>query len=62
MVYDADVTCPYCFESFSVQVDPSEGDHQSWVWDCEVCCRPIDVSVSWDEDADTYLTNAERAQ
>jgi len=61
MVYDADVVCPFCFETFQVSVDPSEGTHQNWIWDCEVCCRPIDVTAHWDEESEQYTCTAERA-
>jgi hypothetical protein len=42
---ESSIQCPYCWESFSILVDPSEGEDQSFVYDCEVCCRPIDVHV-----------------
>jgi len=62
MVYDASVTCPYCFENFWLAVDPSDGETQRWIWDCEVCCRPIDVSAAWSEEAGEYLCSGERSQ
>lgn len=34
------VSCPYCGEMFSTQVDCSAGDQQ-YTEDCQVCCRPI---------------------
>lgn len=37
-------TCPYCWERISVLVDCSL-KQQSYVEDCEVCCRPIDLTV-----------------
>jgi hypothetical protein len=45
MLEEREIQCPYCWESFTLLVDPSEGDEQSFVYDCEVCCRPIDVVV-----------------
>ena len=44
-----DTSCPYCGESITLLVDRSQPD-QSYVEDCEVCCRPISVHVSSDED------------
>ena len=32
--------CPCCGETISMVLDTSEGE-QSYVEDCEVCCRPI---------------------
>ena len=40
--------CPYCFETISMMLDPSAGG-QSYIEDCEVCCRPIQVSYQVDE-------------
>jgi hypothetical protein len=45
MLDERQIQCPYCWEYFEIMVDASEGDDQSFVYDCEVCCRPIDVQV-----------------
>ncbi len=49
-----DVHCPYCGESIGILVDASAGD-QRYVEDCQVCCRPIDIAVSIDQDGDTIV-------
>ena len=36
--------CPYCHEKISMVLDLSESGHQTYVEDCEVCCRPIQLS------------------
>jgi hypothetical protein len=41
--------CPYCGESISVIVDHSLGE-QEYVEDCQVCCRPMVISISIDAD------------
>ena len=42
--------CPYCGEPFILLVDPSV-EKQSYIEDCEICCRPIIVNVQvFDED------------
>src|SRR4051812_31213116 len=38
------ISCPFCGESFELSIDTSVPD-QSFVTDCEVCCRPFTVSV-----------------
>ena len=43
------VDCPYCGEPISLLVD-SSCEEQSYVEDCEVCCRPMVVNVQVDED------------
>ena len=42
------ISCPYCGEGLSIDVDCSV-DFQQYVEDCQVCCRPISMSVSVDE-------------
>jgi hypothetical protein len=44
-----DTGCPYCGKPLELLVDPSV-DAQSYVEDCEVCCRPIEVRVRIDPD------------
>jgi hypothetical protein len=39
-----EVECPYCGETFDVRVDPGE-EGQSLVQDCQVCCKPVQLSV-----------------
>ncbi len=39
------VDCPWCGESVELLIDPSGGDSQDYVEDCEVCCRPWNISV-----------------
>jgi DNA-directed RNA polymerase subunit RPC12/RpoP len=38
--------CPYCGERLLVEVDLSAGLPQEFVYDCVVCCRPIEASVT----------------
>jgi ribosomal protein S27E len=38
------ITCPHCGEGFEIPFDPDEGNAE-FVVDCEVCCRPMTVSV-----------------
>lgn len=38
--------CPYCSEKISMILDLSIGDTQTYIEDCEVCCRPIQVTFS----------------
>ena len=48
-VYFQQVQCPYCGESIDLEVD-SSGGQQSYIEDCRVCCRPIEVRVVWGGD------------
>ena len=49
------ISCPYCGESISVLVDDSLPE-QSYVEDCQVCCRPIMLAVSVDSDGDVTVS------
>jgi hypothetical protein len=46
----AQVSCPYCGEGNSISLDPGSGTEQSYVEDCQVCCRPWRVTVRYDGD------------
>ena len=39
--------CPYCWESISMLIDVSQ-NQQQYIEDCEVCCNPIQLRVSTD--------------
>ena len=47
MIDEVEVRCPTCFELVHVTVEL--GDPGPWIQDCDVCCRPIQVRVRWDE-------------
>jgi hypothetical protein len=47
--------CPYCGEPITLLVDTSCGD-QSYIEDCEVCCRPMVVNVGVDEGGDANIS------
>ena len=40
--------CPYCWETISMLLDSSVRN-QTYIEDCEVCCRPIEVTVNFDK-------------
>lgn len=44
----ATVTCPHCGEEVEITLDPSGGDQQEYIEDCEVCCNPWSVTVHYD--------------
>ena len=44
-----EISCPYCGEVIEIVVDISIED-QTYVEDCQVCCRPITMHVVLDED------------
>ena len=42
------VSCPYCGEAGELIVDPAGGSAQEYVEDCEVCCRPWSIRLTFD--------------
>jgi hypothetical protein len=48
-------TCPYCWQQISMVLDLSVGE-QTYVEDCEVCCRPIRIAYAAE---DSELTDFE---
>ncbi len=39
--------CPYCWEQISMLIDVSQ-TNQTYIEDCEICCNPIQLSVTTD--------------
>ncbi len=45
-LFDKTITCPYCWENFSIFIEPSSEVGESYIEDCYVCCRPIEIYVT----------------
>jgi len=54
-----DITCPWCWETISVELDLSAGA-QAYVEDCQVCCQPIEIAFAVD-DGELSDVRAERS-
>ncbi len=44
-----EIQCPYCGEQITLVIDCSAGSQQ-YIEDCQVCCRPMIVRVTIDEE------------
>lgn len=53
-------TCAYCGERNETPLDPSGGLRQEYVEDCEVCCRPNLLVVTFSPDASEAVVVAEQ--
>ena len=42
MQEEAQITCPFCWETLSILLDLSIPE-QDYIEDCQVCCRPIRI-------------------
>ncbi len=54
------VECPFCAEEIDVWVDPGGGDHQEYIEDCSVCCRPIRFVTEREESDSEHVVYAFR--
>ncbi len=52
---EAVVHCPFCREANEIALDPGGGTSQEYVEDCQVCCRPWKVSVTYADDGSAYV-------
>ena len=48
------ISCPYCAEHIDILVDGSLPE-QEYVEDCQVCCRPIMLSMTVDAAGDVVV-------
>ena len=44
MQEEAQITCPFCWETLDILLDLSLPE-QDYIEDCQVCCRPMEVHV-----------------
>jgi len=59
MLEMANISCPYCGETFEISVDCSAGDQQ-YVEDCVVCCQPIELDIRADTEGNLLKVEARR--
>jgi len=46
---EVSVSCPHCGEVVTIGVDPAGGVVQDYIEDCQVCCQPWQIHLSYDE-------------
>jgi C4-type Zn-finger protein len=44
------IQCPYCWEDIDIEEIPFSEETVELVLDCEVCCRPIAITATWDDE------------
>ena len=52
------LTCPHCGEIIDTFPDPGGGSEQEYIEDCSVCCRPMVVSATLDEETGEFAATA----
>jgi hypothetical protein len=55
----AEFACAFCGESNDTWIDLSAGSQQSYIEDCQVCCRPNQLFVSVCEETLTATIESE---
>jgi hypothetical protein len=48
------IGCPHCGESIGILIDDSLPEQQ-YVEDCQICCRPIVLDITADEEGDVTV-------
>ena len=46
-----EIHCPYCGQLIEITIDGSAGS-QKYIEDCSVCCRPVNLNVTLDENGE----------
>jgi hypothetical protein len=44
LIAQTEINCPYCGQSFALDVDTSQSE-QTLIEDCSVCCRPMSLTI-----------------
>jgi hypothetical protein len=56
---EAGFQCAGCGEWNETSVDESAGRVQSYIEDCQICCRPNVLQISYAPDIESFLIRAE---
>jgi hypothetical protein len=51
---EQNIQCPHCGERIGILIDQSVPD-QRYIEDCQVCCRPINLSIAIDLDGEVEI-------
>lgn len=56
------IQCPFCWETFEIQVFTEDGLEQEFVTDCEICCHPMSLHINFEDELSSpqvTITNTE---
>ncbi|MGD8207481.1 MAG: CPXCG motif-containing cysteine-rich protein [Thiohalocapsa sp.] len=48
-LYEIEHQCPWCGERLELTIDGTAAYSHTYVEDCQVCCAPILVSITFDD-------------
>jgi hypothetical protein len=58
-IVDVGYQCAGCGEWNATTVDESAGSAQTYVEDCQICCKPNLLQVSYDRETEQFVIDAE---
>lgn len=47
--------CPFCGEENTVETDITAGSRQEFIQDCEVCCKPVEIKLTFDKEGNAEV-------
>jgi hypothetical protein len=53
------ITCPTCWQTFEIDLPGHSSQEIEMVTDCEVCCRPMQVTISWPDPGEEPVVNVD---
>ena len=56
---DTGFQCAGCGQWNETSVDESAGSNQSYVEDCQICCKPNVLKISWDPEIEEFFISTE---
>lgn len=61
MEIEGSYMCPYCLQINAILVDITEGKHQVLIEDCQVCCRPVQLTIEVNTEMEEATVTADIA-
>lgn len=57
MASSVPIVCPFCGQEEEITIDEGGGEHQEYVEDCSICCRPrvIHLDASPESGPEPYV-------
>ncbi|QKF81612.1 CPXCG motif-containing cysteine-rich protein [Halarcobacter ebronensis] len=49
-MFEKELICPYCMEKITILLDMGNDEDTELIEDCEVCCRPIELKYSFENE------------
>jgi hypothetical protein len=61
VVSEVKIKCPFCLQRQTLLIEPDGGESQSIVYDCEVCCHPMDIQLHWNEEKQSFTATVDKS-